>query len=204
MTLLVNNVGLSNRTPVELGDMPLGEVEAILAVNAVFTTRLTRALVPHLVAGARRRAGGRAGLITLSSMAGLMPAPLASVYGATKALNVGLSRALQTELRGARVDAIAVAPGMVDCGNTPAWFGPGRMQLPDVASPDAVADGILKLLRPTSALWPSPPVLLPTVAHALNAAVVVALLPSAWAGEIVLRVHRAAATRMKQCAEKRQ
>ena len=176
--------------------MPLEEVETILAVNAVFTTRLTRALVPRLVAAARRSPEKRAGLVTLSSMAGLIPAPWASVYGATKALNVGLSRALRTELRSDKVDVVAVAPGMVACGNTTAWFEPARLRLSDVATPDEVAAGILKLLQPSRLLCPSPPVLLPTVWHALHAALLVGVLPPTWAGEMVLHVHRAAARRM--------
>lgn len=200
VTLLFNNVGVSNAVPVALAAMPSAEMDAILTVNAVFTTRLTQALLPLLIAGAAARPTGRAAVVVLSSMAGLVPSALASVYGASKAFGVGLARALRTELRSQRVDVLAVAPGMVDCGNTPAWFGRARIRRPDVASAAQVADGVLRLVRPTHAAWPTPAVLQPTLWHLLYATVLGAL-PMTWTGEIVHRVHAAAAARVAAMAK---
>ena len=83
-----------------------------------------------------------------------MPAPLASVYGATKAGLQHFAHSLAAELRhehparrDCRIDVLCVTPGYVACGNTPRWTqtdggGDGFF----VATPDQIARASLAQL----------------------------------------------------------
>ena len=56
----------------------------------------------------------RGWIVNLASIAGTLPTPGLSAYGATKAAVIALTRSLNAELDGAGVRAIAICPGFVD------------------------------------------------------------------------------------------
>lgn len=103
LELLVNNAGFGTNGAFAGLDVEREENE--IRLNVVALTRLTRAALPGLV----RR--GHGGVINVSSLAGLQPAPYNATYGATKAFVNSLTEALHEELRGTAVRAMALCPG---------------------------------------------------------------------------------------------
>ena len=167
--LLINNVGVSTRIPAMLIDQTRAEVSGVLAVNLVFTVKLTHRLLPRMIDAAARlpaaasaRPRSRSGIVFVSSLAGLVVSALCSVYGATKAALVSFSRTLSAELagdaRGARMDVHCLCPSYVNCGNTPIWTG-ANTAMP----PDQVAAGMLRQLGSGAGV-----VVCPTLAQELS------------------------------------
>ncbi len=103
LELLVNNAGFGTNGAFASLDVDREEEE--IRLNVVALTRLTRAALPGLV----RR--GHGGIINVSSMAGLQPAPFNATYGATKAFVNSFTEALYEELRGTGVHVLALCPG---------------------------------------------------------------------------------------------
>jgi short-subunit dehydrogenase len=106
--LLVNNAGFGLHGPY-LETEPASEV-AMIQVNVLSLVRLTRALLPDMVA----RGSGR--VLQVASTAGFMPGPLMSTYYATKAFVLSYSDALAEELRGTGVSMTCLCPGPTRTG----------------------------------------------------------------------------------------
>ncbi|HSQ00591.1 MAG TPA: SDR family oxidoreductase [Candidatus Dormibacteraeota bacterium] len=103
LALLVNNAGFG--TNGAFASLDVGREEDEIRLNVVALTRLTRAALPGLI---RRDHGG---VINVSSLAGLQPAPFNATYGATKAFVNSFTEALYEELRGTGVRVMALCPG---------------------------------------------------------------------------------------------
>jgi len=104
--ILVNNAGTG-----EFMDFPRADpahIDAILALNVVALTQLTRLFVGPMV----ERGSGR--VMNVASVAAFQPTPRLSVYGATKAFVLSFSEALAEELSGSGVTVTALCPGFVD------------------------------------------------------------------------------------------
>src|SRR5262245_30037598 len=143
--LLVNNAGFG--TFGRFAELePERELEEI-RLNVVALVRLTRAVLPGLVAR------GSGGVINVSSLAGEIPGAYSATYSATKAFVTSFSGSLHEELRGTGVVVQALLPGMtrtefqdvagVDAGRVPffAWLSPERVvraSLAALARKDAV------------------------------------------------------------------
>jgi 3-oxoacyl-[acyl-carrier protein] reductase len=109
--ILVNNAGLSVTGP--LGDYRIEDFDRVFAVNvrAPF-------LAAQKVAGAMPE-GGR--IITIgSSVASRMPGPGATLYTASKAALVGLTKGLARDLGGRGITVNLVQPGPTDTERNPA------------------------------------------------------------------------------------
>jgi hypothetical protein len=106
--VLVNNAGFGLHGPFLRTD-GARELEMI-QLNVVALTRLTKVLLPGMVA--RRR--GR--VLNVASTAGFAPGPFMAVYYATKAYVVSFSEALAEELRGSGVTVTALCPGATRTG----------------------------------------------------------------------------------------
>ena len=107
--VLVNNAGLA------LGIEPaqsasLEDWETMIATNCSGLVRMTRAILPAMVAR------GSGTVINLGSVAGTYPYPGGNVYGATKAFVDQFTLNLRADLVGTGVRATNIAPGM--CGGT--------------------------------------------------------------------------------------
>jgi short-subunit dehydrogenase len=103
--LLINNAGLGDSGAFVTSD-PIRN-EQITLVNIVALTKLTRHLLPRMIAGQR------GGILNVSSSAGFLPIRDFAVYAATKAYVTSFSEALRAELRGTGVSVCALCPGPV-------------------------------------------------------------------------------------------
>jgi len=90
-----------------LVDTPLDHLEEMIDVNLKGTIYAARAAIPHLVAS------GEGDLVTVASEAGRRGLPGEAVYCASKFGQVGLTRALDHELREHGVRCTNVCPGGV-------------------------------------------------------------------------------------------
>lgn len=106
--VLVNNAGFGVFGR-HVDTDPAAEDE-MLRVNIGALTRLTKRLLPAMVA-ARRGA-----VLNIASTAAFQPGPYMAVYYATKAYVLSYSEALAEELRGSGVTVTAVCPGPTASG----------------------------------------------------------------------------------------
>jgi short-subunit dehydrogenase len=103
--VLINNAGLGDSGSFATSD-PVRN-EQMTLVNIACLTRITRHLLPRMIASRR------GGILNVSSSAGFLPVPDFAVYAATKAYVTSFSEALRTELRGTGVSVCALCPGPV-------------------------------------------------------------------------------------------
>lgn len=106
IALLVNNAGGA------LGLEPLAEArdedwETMFSSNVLGLLRMTRALLPRLIAG-------RGHIVNVTSIAPREPYPNGAGYIAAKAAARGATQALRLELNGTPVRVTDIAPGMVE------------------------------------------------------------------------------------------
>jgi NADP-dependent 3-hydroxy acid dehydrogenase YdfG len=120
LDIVVANAGVGSWGPFER--TPLDEVEEMIDVNIRGTLYTVREALPHL------RARGEGDIITIASEAGRRGLPGEAVYVATKFAQVGLTRALDHELRESGIRCTNICPGAVAT-----QFGMGRgLRTPDM------------------------------------------------------------------------
>ncbi|MCX7218082.1 MAG: SDR family oxidoreductase [Burkholderiales bacterium] len=107
--VLINNAGLALGT--ELAHQAsLDEWETMIDTNAKGLVRVTRAILPEMVA---RNSGM---IINIGSIAGSTAYPGGNVYGATKAFVEQFTKNLRADMAGTGVRTTNIAPGL--CGGT--------------------------------------------------------------------------------------
>jgi short-subunit dehydrogenase len=104
--ILINNAGFGDLGNFENCDP--AKIEAMLAVNVVALTRLSRWAIPGMV---QRRRGW---ICNVGSSAGILPLPTFAVYAATKAYVNSFSEALRIEVKAAGIKVLALCPGPVE------------------------------------------------------------------------------------------
>ena len=105
LDIVVANAGVGSYHP--FGEEPLEHLEEMIDVNLKGTIYAIRAALPHL------KRSGAADVITLASEAGRRGLPGEAIYCASKFGQVGLTRALDHELRPLGIRATNVCPGGV-------------------------------------------------------------------------------------------
>lgn len=106
--VLVNNAGFAQFGPFVDAD-PEAE-SAMLQLNVLALTRLTRLLLPGMV----ERGAGR--ILNVASTAAFLPGPGMAVYYATKAYVLSFSEALAEEIRGTGATVTVLCPGPTRTG----------------------------------------------------------------------------------------
>jgi short-subunit dehydrogenase len=101
--LLVNNAGLGVHGP--FAETPLDRELAMIRVNLVALTELTKRVLPEMIARGRGR------ILNVASTAAFQPGPLMAVYYATKAYVLSFSEAIASEVAGSGVTVTALCPG---------------------------------------------------------------------------------------------
>jgi NADP-dependent 3-hydroxy acid dehydrogenase YdfG len=129
-----------------LVDLPPEHLEEMIDVNLKGTIYTHRAGIPHLIAS------GEGDLVTIASEAGRRGLPGEAVYCASKFGQVGLTRALDHELREKNVRCTNVCPGGVATDFALAeGYGRTPDVLPGMMSAEDVAEIVLFILtRPRS------------------------------------------------------
>jgi 3-oxoacyl-[acyl-carrier protein] reductase len=139
LDIVVANAGVGSYGP--FLELPQDELDEILDVNVKGTFNTLRAALPHLVAS------GEGDVVTLASEAGRRGLPFEATYCSSKFAQVGLTRALDHELRPQGVRCTNVCPGGVATD-----FAMGRGRTPDMPelgqmmTSEDVADAVLFVL----------------------------------------------------------
>lgn len=119
-------------------DLPEEHIDEMIDVNVRGAINTVRAALPHLLES------DAADLVTIASEAGRRGLPLEAVYCASKFAQVGLTAALDHELREKGVRCTSICPGGVA---TDFAMGRGRTpempQLAGMMRPDDVAEAVL-------------------------------------------------------------
>ncbi len=103
--VLVNNAGLYKWSKIE--EVPLENIEQILKVNLQFPYELCRLVVPEM----KKQRWGR--IVNMGSISGAVGEANASLYSATKAGLIGLSKSLALELAEFGITVNVINPGWV-------------------------------------------------------------------------------------------
>lgn len=101
--VLINNAGFG--TAGDFVSLDPATIEELLAVNLATPLKLTRHLLPGMIAR------GTGAVLNVASVAGFQPTPSMAVYAAAKAAVLSFSRALAEEVRGRGVRVVALCPG---------------------------------------------------------------------------------------------
>ena len=128
-------------------DRPIAEARDTLTVNVLATVELLHALMPEMIARARR-GGRRKGVIIVSSAAVFAEVgPGLACYGASKAFMLRFAQVLAAEVEGQPIDLLALCPTYTDT----AFFNrAGLAPPPHTMSAEAVArEGMAALGRRT-------------------------------------------------------
>lgn len=137
--ILVVNAGVGSYGPIL--DLPPDELDEMIDVNVKGAIHAVRAALPALL---RSPAGD---IVTIASEAGRRGLPLEAVYCASKFAQVGLTRALDHELREHGIRCTNVCPGGVATD-----FAMGRGRTPDMPQlagmmrPEEVAEAVMFVL----------------------------------------------------------
>lgn len=119
-------------------DLPVEHLDEMIAVNVLGAIHTVRATLPHLIKS------DAADVVTIASEAGRRGLPLEAVYCASKFAQVGLTAALDHELREQGVRCTNVCPGGVATD-----FAMGRGRTPEMPAlagmmrPEDVAEAVL-------------------------------------------------------------
>jgi NAD(P)-dependent dehydrogenase (short-subunit alcohol dehydrogenase family) len=105
LDLLVNSAGIGIAGTAE--SVQAKHIDLQLGVNVRGLLLVTREAIPLLKES-------RGWIVNLASIAGTFPTPILTVYGATKAAVIALTRSVNAELDADGVRAIAICPGYVD------------------------------------------------------------------------------------------
>ena len=157
--VLHNNAGIGHASPVE--ETTVEDWQRVIGVNLLGVAYGVQAFVPRML-----KQGRPASVVNTASMAGLVAAPKLVPYSASKFGVVGLTEALDAELRPRGIHMCAVCPGVIDTNITRtsimrgeeadrrekiiAFYGKRG------ATPDVVAEAVVQAVRKRKLIQPVP------------------------------------------------
>jgi len=106
LDILVNNAGITRDMVIMM--MPEEDWDAVIQTNLKSTFNCSKAAVKHMM----RKRYGR--VINIASVAGVLGNPGQTNYSASKAGQIGFTKALAREVASRNITVNAVAPGFVD------------------------------------------------------------------------------------------
>jgi 3-oxoacyl-[acyl-carrier protein] reductase len=106
LSIVVNNAGITRDMLIML--MPEADWDAVITTNLKSTFNVSKAAVKHMM----RKRYGR--VINMASVAGQMGNPGQTNYSASKAGQIGFTKALAREVASRNITVNAVAPGFVN------------------------------------------------------------------------------------------
>jgi short-subunit dehydrogenase len=137
--ILINNAGVTQVGA--FAEIDPEEVRSVLELNTVAPMLVSRTVLPRMI---ERKAGH---IVNISSLAGRVGLPWASVYAASKAALTEWTLALNTELRDTGVIATAIAPGLVSDAGMFADLAVKAPALLGTSTPEAVAEAVVSALE---------------------------------------------------------
>jgi short-subunit dehydrogenase len=137
--VLVNNAGMQIVGPTEAA--PVDRGEELLRLNVFTPMRLTRAVLPGMLAR------GQGTIVDVASMAGLTPMPGMFYYNAAKGALANASEGLRGELRGTGVHVLTVYPGPVDTEMARKGYAGYEASWSAKISPQGTTEGLARLVR---------------------------------------------------------
>jgi NAD(P)-dependent dehydrogenase (short-subunit alcohol dehydrogenase family) len=148
--VLHNNAGIGHAADIE--QTTVEDWQRVIGVNLLGVAYGVQAFTPRLL-----RQGRPASIVNTASMAGLVAAPRMAPYSASKFGVVGMTEALDAELRPRGIHVCAVCPGIIDTNitRTAIMRGETADQRESAiafyskrgASPDAVAEAVVDAVR---------------------------------------------------------
>ncbi|TSJ41063.1 SDR family oxidoreductase [Mucilaginibacter corticis] len=106
--LLINNAGYGDYQPVANADP--ATLSNMLHLNIIALTELTALFVKDML---RQKSGH---ILNIASTAAYQPVPRLAAYSASKAYVVSFTEALHAELKGTKVTATVLSPGVTETG----------------------------------------------------------------------------------------
>lgn len=106
LNILINNAGITRDQLIMM--MPEADWDAVIDTNLKSTFNCSKAAVRHML----RKRYGR--IVSIASVAGQMGNPGQTNYSASKAGQIGFTKALAREIAARNITVNAVAPGFVD------------------------------------------------------------------------------------------
>jgi short-subunit dehydrogenase len=100
----VLNAGITHFGP--HADLSQYEFERLVQTNVISVVRITGELVKHF-----EKSGSEAGIMIVSSMAGIFPVPYQAAYSGTKSFLIGFANALAHEIKSRALSLTIFAPG---------------------------------------------------------------------------------------------
>lgn len=137
--VLVNNAGM--QIIGRAWELDSDKVETMLRVNLLTPLRLTRAVLPPMIAR------GEGTIVDVASMAALAPTPWMTGYNATKGGLAAASESLRGELLGTGVHVVTVYPGPVDTPMGRAGYDAYESSFSARATPMGTADVLARQVR---------------------------------------------------------
>ncbi len=104
--ILINNAGIYTYNPIE--NMDYAHIAEIFKINSIAPAYLISAVAPYM----KSKKWGR--FINIGSISGVMGEACASLYSATKASLIGMTKALALELAQDNITINTINPGWVD------------------------------------------------------------------------------------------
>ncbi len=104
--ILINNAGIYTYNPIE--NMDYTHISEIFKVNSIAPAYLISAVTPYM----KSKKWGR--IVNIGSISGVMGEACASMYSATKASLIGMTKALALELAQDNITVNTINPGWVD------------------------------------------------------------------------------------------
>jgi NAD(P)-dependent dehydrogenase (short-subunit alcohol dehydrogenase family) len=157
--VLHNNAGIGHAADIE--KTTVEDWQRVIGVNLLGVAYGVQAFVPRMLKQNRRAA-----IVNTASMAGLVAAPTMAPYSASKFGVVGMTEALDAELRPKGITVSAICPGIIDTNITRTAIMRGdhedrRAKTIDFyskrgASPDVVAEAVVDAVRKRKLIQPVP------------------------------------------------
>jgi NAD(P)-dependent dehydrogenase (short-subunit alcohol dehydrogenase family) len=157
--VLHNNAGIGHAGDLE--ETTVEDWQRVIGVNLLGVAYGVQAFAPRML-----KQGRPAAIVNTASMAGLVAAPKMAPYSASKFGVVGMTEALDAELRPRGISVSAVCPGIIDTNITRTAIMRGepadrRQKAIDFyrkrgASPDRVAEAVVDAVRKRKLIQPVP------------------------------------------------
>ena len=134
VSYLINNAGLAKMG--KYNEFSLDEIDQTINVNCKAPVMLAQVCIPYMGSGSR--------ILNIASASAFQPNPYINLYAASKAFERSYSRALNVELEGTGIHAVAVCPGWIDTELLQKEIKGKKVRFPGLVTPQQVVTQAIK------------------------------------------------------------